>query len=139
MGLKKTIAPKEVFLSHSSRNNAFVQKFAQALQAQGIKVWYSAAHIRGAQQWHDEIGLALKRCDWFAVILSPSSVRSRWVKRELIHALNDPRYDERILPVLYKKCDLEELSWTLSAFQTVNFTQSFESGWHELKRIWTLP
>jgi hypothetical protein len=41
------------------------------------------ANIRGAQQWHDEIGTALKRCDWFLLVLSPQSVRSMWVKHEL--------------------------------------------------------
>lgn len=41
----------------------------------------SKEHIGGAQEWHDEIGAALDRCDWFPVVLSPQSVASRWVKR----------------------------------------------------------
>jgi len=34
-------------------------------------------HIVAAKQWHDEIGNALSRCDWFIVVLTPDSVRSQ--------------------------------------------------------------
>jgi hypothetical protein len=71
---------------------------ADFLGLQGIPVWYSEHRIIGAEQWHDEIGEALQRCDWFAVLLSPHSVRSQWVKRELVYALSDVRYAERIVP-----------------------------------------
>jgi hypothetical protein len=68
-------------------------------------VFLSKANIQGAQQWHDQIGTALRRCDWFLLVLSPQSVQSRWVKHELIYALQENRYRERIIPVLYKTCD----------------------------------
>lgn len=61
---------------------------AEVLKRHGVPVWYSRVNIRGAQQRHDEIGAALRRCDWFAVLLSPHSVRSMWVKRELLFALS---------------------------------------------------
>jgi hypothetical protein len=64
----------------------------------GIGVWYSRTHLRGAQEWQQEIGLALRRCDWFVVILSPRSVKSMWVKRELSYALNQRRFENRIIP-----------------------------------------
>jgi len=130
--------PKEVFLSHSSRNRRFAGKLANVLRRHGVPVWYSATNVVGAQQWHDEIGRALGRCDWFVVVLSPSSVKSQWVKRELIYALNDRRYDGRIVPVLYRRCDPLQLSWTLQAFQTVDLIGNFEVGCRDLLRIWGL-
>ena len=95
-----------------------------------------ATEILGAQQWHDEIGRALKRCDWFVVLLSPNSVVSPWVKRELMFALKEQRYADKIIPVLIKPCDSDQLSWTLSSLQVVNFTDDFENGCRELLRIW---
>lgn len=130
--------PGEVFLSHSSRNGRFVNKLANVLREHGVAVWYSEKHIAGAQQWHDEIGKALERCNWFLLILSPSAANSRWVKRELLYALNELRYDERIVPLLYRKCDFNKLSWTLPNLQMVDFTRSFDDGCRELFKIWSV-
>ena len=38
--------------------------------------------------------------DWFLLVLSPQSVRSAWVKHELVYALQASRYRGRIIPVL---------------------------------------
>jgi hypothetical protein len=53
------------------------------------------------------------------VILSPKSVKSMWVKRELSYALLPKRFRDRIVPVLHRKCDFEKLHWTLASFQQV--------------------
>ena len=79
--------PNEVFLSHSNRDRPFVRKLVDVLRRRGIPVWYSETNIQGAQQWHDEIGAALRRCDWFVLVLSPHAVESKWVKRELLYSL----------------------------------------------------
>ena len=129
--------PKEVFLSHSSLDEEFVIRLAEVLRRHGIPVWYSKTNILGAQQWHDEIGVALKRCDWFLIVLSPNSAESMWVKRELHFALRQSRFDGRIIPLLYQPNDYEDrLSWVIPSFQIVNFHQSFEEGCRELLRIW---
>ena len=103
-----------------------------------VRYWYSAAQIAGAKQWHDEIGDALRRCDWFLIVLTPDSVRSQWVKRELLFALNEGRYNERMIPVLRKPCEYSRLSWTLPEFQLVDFSGSFDVGCRRLLRIWKL-
>jgi hypothetical protein len=128
--------PREVFLSHSSRDQRFTLRLAEVLRGHGVPVWYSGTEILGAQQWHDQIGAALRRCDWFVVILSPSSVKSEWVRRELLFALNDRRYKERITPLLHRPCNPETLSWTLSGFQRVDFTTDFDDGCRDLLRAW---
>ena len=130
--------PREIFLSHSNRNQKFARRVADTLRDRAIPVWYSETHIVGAEQWHDEIGNALARCDWFLLVLSPQSVKSRWVKRELVHALNDDRYDNHIVPLLYRPCDVNQLSWTLPSIQAVDFTRDERGGFACLLRIWDL-
>jgi hypothetical protein len=130
--------PKEVFLSHSNLDRPFATSIAEMLRQHGVPVWYSQTDIIGAQQWHDEIGAALKRCDWFAVIVSPSSINSMWVKRELLYVLNRNRFESRIIPILIDDCDYERLSWTLSSFQMVDFTAGFQPGCISLLRVWGL-
>ena len=119
---------KKVFLSHSSRNRSFIVRLTPVLKRHKIPYWYSARHIVGATQWHDEIGQALSGCNWFLLVLTPDAVRSQWVKRELLFALNAARYNKRIIPLLLKPCKYSRLSWALPAFQLVDFTAGFDHG-----------
>ncbi|MEH2420445.1 MAG: toll/interleukin-1 receptor domain-containing protein [Nostoc sp.] len=128
--------PSEAFLSHSSQDQEFVSKLVEVLRHHGIPVWYSKTNILGAQQWHDEIGNALKRCDWFLVVLSSNSVNSMWVKRELIFALQQNRFENKIVPIIYQPCNYEQLSWVLSSFQMINFQETFEDGCRDILRLW---
>lgn len=43
------------------------------MRAHGVPIWYSDAKIVGARMWHDEICAALRRCDWFVLVLSPDA------------------------------------------------------------------
>jgi hypothetical protein len=130
--------PTEVFLSHSATDRALADRVAALLRHHGIPVWYSATNILGAQQWHDQIGKALARCDWFLVVLSPSAVKSKWVGHEYFYALNDDRYAGRIVPVLYKPCNWKRLSWTLRQYQWVDFTKHHDLACRGLLRTWGL-
>ena len=128
--------PAEVFLSHSSQDREMAGRVAEMLCAHGVPVWFSETNIVGAQQWHDEIGAALHRCDWFLVLLSPDAVSSKWVKRELLFALNNDRYKDRIVPIRYRDCDFKQLSWTLDQSEMVDLSGEFTAGCRELLRIW---
>lgn len=130
--------PTEVFLSHSDQDRQFVTDLAEMMRSHGIPVWYSRTNILGAQQWHDEIGSALRRCDWFVLALFPRSVESIWVKREFLFALQQNQFVNKIVPILYEPCNWEQFSWTLSSFQMVDFTQTFEQGCRDLLRVWGL-
>ena len=130
--------PQEIFLSHANQDRQFVTMLVDMMRRHGLPVWYSRTNILGAQQWHDEIGAALRRCDWFVLVLSPSAVESIWVKRELLFSLQQNRFEDKIIPLLYQSCDYEQLSWTLSLFQTIDFTQTFEQGCRDLLRVWGL-
>lgn len=66
-----------VFLSHSSKDRRFVERLVGVLKKHGVNYWFSAAHIVGATQWHDEIGHALQRSRWFLVVLTPNAARSQ--------------------------------------------------------------
>jgi hypothetical protein len=129
--------PKEVFLSHSSADSAMAARIAEVLNRHGVPTFYSPSNIAGAQQWQHEILDALDRCDWFSVLLTPDAVQSMWVQRETAYALQDPRYAERIIPLLYRDCDLGPLRW-LRLSQRLDFRSDFDDGCRELLRIWGL-
>lgn len=128
--------PRLMFLSHCSKDRAFVARLAADLQRAGIGVWYRDTAIVGAQAWHDETGAPLGRCDWFAVILTRHAIASTWVKRELFFALSEKRYRNHIIPVIAAKCDPARLSWTLPALQYVDLTRDDDAGFQCLLAIW---
>jgi hypothetical protein len=128
--------PRQLFLSHSHKDRLFTAKLANALRDHGIRVWYSEHNIRGAQQWHDEIGAALRRCDWLAVVLTPNAVASTWVQHELLYAVRTRRYHRHVVPILVKPCKPEKLSWTLPNLQMVRFGRGFHAGCTDLLNIW---
>jgi hypothetical protein len=127
--------PTEVFLSHSSEDAPMPEKLSATLTRHGIPVFFSPVNITGAQQWQNEILGALRRCDWFVVLLSPKAINSMWVRREVAYALQDRRYEDRIIPVRYIDCPLESLHW-LTLFQMIDLTADFKKGCRELLRIW---
>jgi hypothetical protein len=130
--------PAEIFLSHSSADRQFATRIGEVLEAHGLPYWYSRRNIVGAQEWHDEIGRALERCDWFMLILSPAAVASTWVKYELLYALRE-RSAGHIVVIDYQPADHKQLSWTLPGFQWVDFCrQDFTAGCRDLLRIWGL-
>lgn len=69
------VSPSEVFLSPAHQDKDFASSLAETLRDHTVPVWYSPTNILAAQQWLDEIGEALERCDWFIVILSPAAVQ----------------------------------------------------------------
>lgn len=129
--------PREVFLSHSSEDYEFATRIADVVRDHGVPVFYSPMNLVGGQQWQDEILSALRRCDWFLVLLTPSAISSTWVRREVAVALNDRRYDQRIVPLMYQSCDLGSLAW-LEQFHFVSFKDDFADGCRDLLRIWGL-
>src|SRR5262245_45345777 len=128
--------PNEVFLSHSSLDHEFANKIVDVLRRHGVPVWHGPSSIRGSQYWHDEIGEALERCDWFVILLSPNSLKSMWVRRELLFALAEERYDKTLVPVLVHAGNYQKLSWTFRSHQLVDFTEDFKKGCRALLRIW---
>ena len=71
--------PIHCFLSHSHRDKPVADQLANTLAAHGVETWYRARQILAADQWHDEIGKALERCDWFLLVFSTSAVNSHQI------------------------------------------------------------
>src|SRR6185503_3783654 len=129
--------PTELFLSYSSLDTAFAHSVIDVLHSHSIPVW-SQTNIVGGMRWHDEIGAALRRCDWFAVILSPHAFESMWVSRELRFVVEERRFDNKILPLLYQSFDFRRTWWTLSSIQMIDFTGDFDTACRALLRTWGL-
>jgi hypothetical protein len=98
-----------------------VTDLAGDLEKGGMSCWVDRHDIDGGTEWRGEIGKAIMDCQGFFIVLSPESVASENVKRELAFAESHGR---RIIPIRYKPCSIPpERELTLSNLQWIDFDE----------------
>lgn len=59
-----------------------------ALADHGLDIWIDSREVRGGDLLWSEIQKAIEEASAFAVVISPASLQSTWVGKELRHALD---------------------------------------------------
>lgn len=98
-----------IFLSHNSEDKPFVRELKSRLEAQGVRdVWLDEAEIMVGDSLTKKIEEGLKKTKYIGVVLSPRSVKSAWVERELEIAINREisTGEVVVLPLVYEECEL---------------------------------
>lgn len=118
---------QQVFLSHAHEDVDFAKRLAQDLREAGLSVWMTPDSIQPSEQWASAIERGLDESKIFLVLLTPNSVKSRWVRKETLYALqHDHIFD--IAPVIVKACDVAQLSKFLTQIQHFSFESDYERG-----------
>ncbi len=73
-----------VFVSHSSKDQQFVDQFASELRRFGFDVWYDQWEIAVGDSIVEKVFEGLEASDTLVIVLSTASIGSRWVKEELL-------------------------------------------------------
>jgi len=81
------MAMSKLFISHSSQDDGFVRGLQQALGDLGQDVWIDSRELRGGDPLWPEIQKAIEGASAYAVVVSPASLQSKWVGKELSHAI----------------------------------------------------
>lgn len=99
---------KSIFLSHTESDKSFVRKLASDLESHGVRYWLDEAEIKVGESLIEKIRQGIDGVDYVAAVLSPKSVSSPWVQRELDVAMNQEILGQRVkvLPILHQKCEL---------------------------------
>lgn len=94
----------QIFISHSSLDDGFVKELRVALEASQLPVWVDSRHLRGGDKLEKEIETAIEQARQVIVVLSPNTINSPWVRREIQKALavEKLRKDDgyRVVPIL---------------------------------------
>jgi tetratricopeptide (TPR) repeat protein len=100
-----------VFLSHSTKDAAFVEKLAAALEAEGITPWLCEVDIITGDNFVARIDEGLRDSDLALLVFSPAAAKSDWTRVEWTSVLAREVTESRTrLCVLWlKQCDLPEL------------------------------
>ena len=77
-----------LFISHSSKDDAIVRDVQQALADLGQSVWIDSRELRGGDPLWPEIAQAIADAAAYAVVVSTDALQSKWVGKELRHALD---------------------------------------------------
>ncbi len=99
-----------IFLSHSSEDKEFVRDLHKILVDNGINSWIDEAEIKIGDSLLNKISEGIKKADYVAIILSPKSIKSSWVEKELEMAMHQEieRKGIKVLPLIIEDCDVPE-------------------------------
>jgi pyrimidine deaminase RibD-like protein len=134
---RTTATKPSAFISYSSQDNAFAERLASDLKARKLGVWFDKWEICVGDSLMQKIGQGIRENDYLIVVLSPDSVASEWVKKELAEAMQREIAEKRVvvLPILYRQCQRPPF---LADKKYANFTKTYEEGFGELLRGFSL-
>jgi hypothetical protein len=107
-----------VFISYSRLDSDIVGLIEYDLVEGGHVIWRDSENIKGGEQWSDAIEQGIQDAYVLIVILSPSSLKSEWVNREITFAVEHPRKIP-IIPIMLENAPLPLM---LQKWQTVDFS-----------------
>ncbi len=124
----------KVFISHADVDETFVKKLAAGLEEAGFEAWDASREILPGDNWADKTARALQESEAMVVLLSPDALRSGSVRREIDYALGEQRYSNRLIPVLPKELNEEEIPWILRHLRMIQLGEDVkeEEGIHQI-------
>ncbi|MEM9004943.1 MAG: TIR domain-containing protein [Cyanobacteria bacterium P01_F01_bin.86] len=128
------VASLDVFISYSRADSDFARRLNNSLQLQEKLTWFDQESIPPGVDFQTAIHQGIEASDQFLFIISPSSIRSPYCKDEVdyAHALN-----KRILTVLHRPVEVENLHPVLAAVQWIDFNRhdsNFAKNFQDLIR-----
>jgi tetratricopeptide (TPR) repeat protein len=122
---------KKVFISYSSHDRSFAEKLAKDLSGMGVGVWFDQWEMGVGDSLIEKISEGIENNDFLAIILSPFSIESSWVNKELRTALcrEIEQKSVFVLPILYQDC---KIPMFLKEKIYADFRVDYENG---LKKI----
>jgi uncharacterized protein YjbI with pentapeptide repeats len=74
------------FIKYSSKDEEFAYRLYSAMRDADIRVWFAPEDLKGGERLYDQIDEAIQVHDRLLLVLSESSLRSRWVETEIRRA-----------------------------------------------------
>jgi hypothetical protein len=117
----------KIFISHSSSDKPFAQELHRVLKDIGHDPWIDDRDIQVGEDIVEAVGRAVRDADFLLVVLTPNSVKSRWIQNEL----NTKYWQEvdsrciQVIPILKETCELPTL---LQSKLYADFSQDFLMG-----------
>ena len=125
--------PKDgyAFISYSRIDSKIIDTLMARLRQAGYRVWVDRVGIAGGEHWRQEIVDAIENCTVFILALSPHSVLSENVRKEvdLADSANCPIVPLELQPITNLPA---KLKYQLAGIQRINLATNFEIGFRQL-------
>src|SRR5712691_3715600 len=106
----------QVFLTYSLKDERAAARIRKELQEYGLDVWWDG-ELSVNQKWAFQVGRALERSDSMIVLVTPRTVHSDLVQRELEHAITHENFAQRVFPLIIEPTEeLPGYCWRLPIF-----------------------
>jgi adenylate cyclase len=110
----------DIFISYSSKDKEKADQLSELLASAGLSVWIDRSGIGAATSWSGEISKAITECKALIVLLSPSSIESKNVTREVALAFER---NKKILPLDLEPVMLpDDFAYHLAGIQRTSMT-----------------
>lgn len=101
----------KAYLSYALPDRDLAQRMVAELRKSGHEIWFDEFELTPGTAWGREIDKALKASRAMIVLVSPESMQSKEVHREIGHAFLSRNFAHRVLPVYVKPTD--DVPWFL--------------------------
>jgi len=95
----------DIFISYSRKDSEHALALAERLRATGASIWMDSVSLAAAETWSGEIVHAIKECKTMIVLLSPDSIASHNVTKEVGLASEKKN---TIIPIELAACELSD-------------------------------
>ena len=129
----------KVFLAHAHEDKPIVEKIGSWLHKnKGVEIWMDNWSMTAGDSLMEKIGEGIESADRLVAFLSPASVESNWVKKEIATGEVMELAEEKglgkkfVIPAVLKSC---KIPWMLKDKLYANFSdKSIEADCEELYR-----
>ena len=121
----------KVFISYSRRDTEVVKQIVAQLEAAGIQVWFDTEDIKAGKQWRKQIVEGIDTADAFILHMSPDSMASENVMKEV--NLAEDAQQRFILPIMVKETKIsDEMRYQLAGTQFIAYYLDPKKGVKDL-------
>jgi hypothetical protein len=113
------------FISYSRVHRDFAERLCRDLRAAVVDAWMDDA-IEGGTYWKDEIAKAIEKSTHMIFLLTPESIQSKQVRKEIDWA---EKKSKIIVPVMETEVDLP---FGFPGIQAINFASGYDQGFRKL-------
>lgn len=115
-----------VFISSAHADKPLASKIARALEEAGFYVWDAEREILPGDNWARKIAEGLEESDAMVVLLTPASLASKIVHREIEYVLGEKKFSHRLIPVVVgspEKLSEDSIPWILRRLNVINLPE----------------
>ena len=110
----------KAFISFSSEDRTIANELVELFRLNYIKFFFSERSMRG-EYFMPQIEAAIYECSHFVLLVSPDSIKSKWVQWEIEKAMAAPHLKGKVYPVIIRETD----NWK-SIHQHIGKLQTFK-------------